>query len=69
MIDGLPHVDLGRLVTLDFARLVPAPHRWSHPTPIVFDEEGGLAIAGIEAGALDFVAEHGLEHLYEVSTF
>lgn len=55
-IDDFVHVSLDSMLTLDFEE-VCSRHDvdWSLPEPLVFDEETGLAIAGVEPGGLRWV--------------
>lgn len=47
-LDELDHVEMDYLLTLDFEAIcAPARIRWSEDTPIAFDEELGVAIAGV----------------------
>jgi hypothetical protein len=55
-IDDFVHLSLDSMLTLDFEEVCVAHDvAWSLSEPVVFDEEAGLAIAGVEPSGLAWV--------------
>jgi hypothetical protein len=61
-IDNFIHVDLDAMTTIDFESFeMPANIRWSEGEPVVYDEEGGLAIVKVSEAGLAYLLEHAAE--------